>query len=262
MAIYFILEQILAISKTLPLFIIVKYNTREACLIRAQRLFPYDDGCKVTMLCAGTCDRSRRRLNPLCSTKMAICCLTSGCYCRLCAYIYKNIYFKLYRSTSQQHRKEEFKHQLLIALLKIQIVVSFEALINKNKEDHISCQTCLYIGPVKSDRKLDGAETHRGYVLKNATNAHKYTHYSIYTPHRPIHNCLLLVYSLYKMYTSIHLLTAVLKEGWMWRIWGEVWHWEAERRWSRRKRSTTRSSTRRRQCLDWRRGLAETPPGS
>lgn len=194
----------------------------------------------------------------------------------LCVYIYKNIYFKLYRSTSQQHRKDEFKYQLLIALFKIQIVLSFEALINKNKEDHISCQKCLYIGWVKSDRKLDGAETHRGYVLKNATNArsHKYTHYSIYTPpypHTPTCNRLLLVSSLYKMYTGIHLLTAVLKEGWMWKVWGEVWHWEVERRWSRRKRSTMRRSTSRRRRLDWQRGqrqlwcwwrgAAEAPPG-
>ncbi len=62
----------------------------------------------------------------------------------LCVYIYKNIDFKLYRSTSQQHRKDEFKHQLLIALLKIQIVILFEAQINKNKEDHISSKMSLY----------------------------------------------------------------------------------------------------------------------
>lgn len=43
-------------------------------------------------------------------------------------------------------------------------------------------------GPAKSDIKLDGAETHRGYVLKKCntnTRSHKYTHYGIYTPPYP-----------------------------------------------------------------------------
>lgn len=115
-------------------------------------------------------------------------------------------------------------------------------------------------GPTKSDRKLDGAETHKRICIEKCntnTRSHRYTHYSIYTPpypHTPTRKRLLLVSLLYKMYTGIHLLTAVLKEGWMWRVWGEVWHWEAERRWSRRKRSTTRRSTSRRQRFDWRRG--------
>lgn len=96
----------------------------------------------------------------------------------LCIYI-KNISFKLYRSTSQQHRKDEFKYQLLIALFKIQIVFSFEALINENKENHNSCQKCLYIGRVQVQlsriENLTVRKHTRGYVLKNATQTHAHT---------------------------------------------------------------------------------------
>lgn len=107
-------------------------------------------------------------------------------------------------------------------------------------------------GPTKSGRKLDGAETHRGYELKNATqtHAHTNTHTTVFI-HPPYPHHFLLVSLQYKMYTGIHILTAVLKEGWMWRVWGEDWHWEAEWRWSRKKRSRMRRSTSRRQRFDW-----------
>lgn len=45
-------------------------------------------------------------------------------------------------------------------------------------------------GPAKSDIKLDGAETHRGYVLKNATqtHAHTNTHTTVFIhPHTHTH---------------------------------------------------------------------------
>lgn len=61
-------------------------------------------------------------------------------------------------------------------------------------------------GPTKSDIKLDGAETHRGYVLKNATQTHTLTqihtlqYYTPPYPHTPTRNHLLLVSFLYRMY--------------------------------------------------------------
>lgn len=86
---------------------------------------------------------------------------------------------------------------------------------------------------------------HKHTLTQIHTLQYLYTPIPTHTNTQPLATNVLPVQDVHWVFLSIFSnrphLTAVLKEGWTWRVWSEVWHWRAERRWS----------TSRKWCLDW-----------